>query len=89
MSTLARRSPSLEWVTPRFRASSIALSAGLVAVWSEATVGSGGHSLANYLAFFNGLSGAALIARLGFEALALIAVVRGWRSLPLWIGVRL
>jgi copper transport protein len=86
VSTLARRSPQLDWVTPRFRASSIALSAGLVAVWSEATVGSGGHSLSNYLAFFNGLSGAALLARLGFEALALIAVVRGWRSLPLWIA---
>ena len=86
VSNLALRSPPLEWVRPRFRASSLALSAGLVAVWSEATVGSGGHSLSNYLAFFNGWSGAALIARLAFEALALIAVVRGWRSLPLWVA---
>jgi len=86
VSNLALRSPPLEWVRPRFRASSLALSAGLVAVWSEATVGSGGHSLTNYLAFFNGWSGAALIARLVFEALALIGVVRGWRILPVWIA---
>ncbi len=86
VSTLARRSPALEWVAPRFRASSIALSAGLVAVWSEATVGSGGHSLTSYLAYFNGLSGATLIARLVVEALVLVAVVRGWRSLPLWLA---
>jgi copper transport protein len=86
ISTLARQSPRLEWVSTRFRASSIALSAGLVAVWSEATVGSGGHSLTDYVAFFNGLSGGALIARLGFEALTLLAVVRGWRALPVWLG---
>jgi copper transport protein len=86
ISALARQSPSLEWVSPRFRASSIALSAGLVTVWSEATVGSGGHSLTDYLAFFNGFSGAALIARLGFETLTLVAVVRGWRTLPVWLG---
>ncbi len=86
ISTLARQSPTLEWVSPRFRASSVALSAGLVTVWSEATVGSGGHSLTDYLAFFNGFSGAALIARLGFETLTLVAVVRGWRSLPVWLG---
>ena len=73
-------------MTPGFRASSLALSAGLVAVWSEATVGSGGHSLTDYLAFFNGFSGAALIARLGFETLTLVAVVRGWRTLPVWLG---
>jgi copper transport protein len=82
---LARRSPALAWVKPRFRASSVALSAGLVVVWAEATVGSGGHSAAGYLAFFNGLSGAALIARLLFEALTLVAVVQGWRSLPVWL----
>ena len=86
ISALSRRSPALDWVSPKFRASSIALSAGLVAVWSEATVGSGGHSLTEYVAFFNGFSGAALIARLGFEGLTLVAVVRGWRSLPLWLG---
>jgi copper transport protein len=86
LSRLAGASPPLAWVTPRFRAASIALSAGLVAVWSEATVGSGGHSLTDYLAFFNGLSGAALIARLVFEALALVAVVRGARSLPIWLA---
>ncbi len=86
ISTVARQSPPLAWVGPRFRASSIALSAGLVTVWSEATVGSGGHSLSDYLAFFNGFSGAALIARLGFETLTLVAVVRGWRTLPVWLG---
>jgi copper transport protein len=86
VSRLAGVSPPLAWVTPRFRAASIALSAGLVAVWSEATVGSGGHSLSDYLAFFNGLSGAALIGRLVFETLALVAVVRGSRSLPIWLA---
>jgi copper transport protein len=86
ISALARRSPTLAWVEPRFRASSVALSAGLVVVWAEATVGSGGHSLAGYLAFFNGLSGAALIARLLFEALTLIAVVQGWRTAPVWLA---
>ncbi len=83
---LAARPPALRWVEPGFRASSIALSAGLVAVWAEATVGSGGHSLADYLAFFNGLSGAALIARLIFETLTLVSVVRGWRTLPVWLA---
>lgn len=83
---LARRSPPLEWVKPGFRASSIALSAGLVAVWAEATVGSGGHSLSGYLAFFNGLSGVALIARLCLEALTLVAVVLGSRTLPVWVA---
>ncbi|HVC42794.1 MAG TPA: copper resistance protein CopC [Candidatus Saccharimonadales bacterium] len=86
VSRLARASPALEWVMPKFRASSIALSAGLVAVWAEATVGSGGHSPAEYVAFFNGWSGAALIGRLVFETLTLIAVVREWRSLPVWLG---
>ena len=86
ISTLARRSPPLDWVTPRFRAASLALSAGLVAVWSEATVGSGGHSVSDYVAFFNGWSGAALIARLVLEALALIAVMRGWRILPMFVA---
>ncbi len=86
LSNLARRPPPLDWVMPRFRASSLALSAGLVAVWSEATVGSGGHSLSDYVAFFNGWSGVALIARLVLEALALMAVVRGWRILPLFVA---
>ncbi len=83
---LAMRPPALQWVTLSFRASSIALSAGLVVVWAEATVGSGGHSPAEYAAFFNNLSGAALIARLVFEILTLVAVVRGWRTLPLWLA---
>ncbi len=86
VSRLAALSPPLEWVTPGFRASSLALSAGLVAVWAEATVGSGGHSPAEYLAFFNGFSGAALIARLLFETLTLIAVVRAWGTLPVWVA---
>jgi copper transport protein len=83
---LAQRSPPLEWVKPGFRATSIALSAGLVSVWAEATVGSGGHSISGYLAFFNGLSGAALIARLCFEVVALVAVVLGSRTLPIWVA---
>lgn len=86
ISALARRSPPLEWVRPGFRASSVALSAGLVTIWAEATVGSGGHSLSGYLAFFNGLSGAALIARLCFEVLTLVAVVLGSRTLPVWVA---
>ena len=83
---LARRAPRLEWVAPGFRASSIALSAGLVVVWSEATVASGGHNISNYLAFFDNVSGAVLIARLLFEAFTLVAVTQRWRSLPLWLG---
>jgi copper transport protein len=86
LATLAKRSPPLDWVTPGFRTSSIALSAGLVAVWAEATVGSGGHSVSGYLAFFNGLSGAALIARLCFEILTLVAVVLKSRTVPIWVA---
>ncbi len=87
VSRLARRPPDLEWARPGFRASSVALSAGLVVVWAEATAGSGGHSLSAYLAFFDsGLSGAALIARLVLEALTLAAVAQGWRSLPVWLA---
>jgi copper transport protein len=86
LNRLAQRSPPLDWVKPGFRATSIALSAGLVSVWAEATVGSGGHSVSGYLAFFNGLSGAALIARLCFEVLALVAVVLGSRTLPIWVA---
>lgn len=90
MSRLARRDPPLAWVLPGFRASSIALSAGLVVVWAQATVGSGGHSVSDYLAFFGaGWSGAVLIARLGLEALTLIAVVRGWRLLPAFLAATL
>ena len=87
LSRLATGDPPLEWVRPGFRAASIALSAGLVVVWAEATVGSGGHTISGYLSYFeSGLSGAALLARLGFEALTLVAVVRGWRSLPVWLA---
>ena len=87
MRRLAGDDSELAWVRPGFRAASIALSAGLVVVWAEATVGSGGHTLSGYLSYFgSGLSGAALLARLGFEALALVAVVRGWRTLPLWLA---
>jgi copper transport protein len=87
LSRLARRNPSLPWVQPGFRASSIALSAGLVVVWAQATVASGGHSVSNYLAYFGaGWSGAVLIARLVLEGLTLIAVVRGWRLLPLFLA---
>jgi copper transport protein len=91
LSRLARREPRLEWVKPGFHAASVALSAGLVVVWAQATVGSGGHSLPDYLAYFGaGLSGVALIARLVLEALTLLAVVRGWRTLlPLFLGATL
>jgi copper transport protein len=81
MSRLASRPPPLDWVKPGFRASSVALSAGLVVVWAEATVGSGGHSIPDYLAFFGDLSGVWLIARLVFEALTLVAVVQGRRNI--------
>ena len=83
MSRLARREPPLEWVKPGFRAASIALSAGLVVVWAR-----GDRRLRRTqplglpCLLRAGLSGAALIARLGFEALTLVAVVRGWRTPP-------
>src|SRR6202165_1177303 len=48
VSRLARRQPPIEWVQPGLRAASIALSAGLVVVWAQATVGSGGHSVSEY-----------------------------------------
>jgi copper transport protein len=87
VSRLSRREPRIEWFKPGFRAASVALSAGLVVVWAQATVGSGGHSPSAYLAYFGaGLSGAALLARLALEALTLVAVIRGWRSLPLFLG---
>jgi copper transport protein len=87
VSRLARRQPPIEWVQPGLRAASIALSAGLVVVWAQATVGSGGHSVSEYLAYFGtGLAGVAMVARLGLEALTLVAVIRGWRSLPLLLG---
>jgi len=87
VSRLARREPRIEWVKPGFHAASVALSAGLVVVWAQATVGSGGHSVSEYLAYFGaGLSGVALLARLALEALTLMAVIRGWRSLPLFLG---
>jgi copper transport protein len=87
VSRLSRREPRIEWVEPGYRAASVALSAGLVVVWTQATVGSGGHSPSAYLAYFGaGPSGAALLARLALEALTLVAVIRGWRSLPLFLG---
>jgi methionine-rich copper-binding protein CopC len=87
MRRLAGRAPPLMWVKPGFRASSVALSAGLVVVWAGATVASGGHSLSNYVSYFEaGWSGAVLIARLVLEALTLIAVVRGWRLLPVLVA---
>jgi copper transport protein len=87
LSRLAARAPTITWVKPGFRAASIALSAGLVVVWAEATVASGGHSLSGYLAYFgSGLSGIALLVRLGFEALALVAVLIGSWTLPIWIA---
>ena len=51
----------------------------------EATIASGGHSLAAYGAFFSaGISGPARLLRVAAEALALLAASRGWRTLPLW-----
>jgi copper transport protein len=91
VSRLGRREPTLAWVKPGFHASSVALSAGLVVVWAQATVGSGGHSISDYFSYFgSGLSGAALIARLVFEALTLVAVARGWRAvIPYTLGASL
>jgi copper transport protein len=87
LARLASRPPSLAWVRPRFLGASLALSAGLVVVWAEATIASGGHSLAAYAGYFSsGLSEAARPLRLGFEALALLAVLRQWRGLPFWVA---
>lgn len=87
LTRVAARPPRLAWVRPRFLSASVALSAGLVVVWAEATMASGGHSLAAYAAYFSsGLSEAARPLRLGFEALALVAAMRRWPGLPLWVA---
>jgi copper transport protein len=84
---LAARPPRLAWVGPRFFSTSLALSAGLVVVWAEATMASGGHSIAAYANYFSsGLSEAARPLRLVFEALALLAAQRRWPGLPLWVA---
>jgi len=84
---LAARPPGLAWVRPRFLSASLALSAGLVVVWAEATIASGGHSLSAYAGYFgSGLSEAARPLRIAFEALALITVMRRRPRLPLWVA---
>ena len=84
---LAKRAPPLPWVQPRYFSASLALSAGLVVVWAEATIASGGHALAGYVSYFgSGLAEAMRPLRVVFELLALLSVVRRWRGLPAWVG---
>jgi copper transport protein len=83
---LARIPPALRWVRPRLAVAALALAAGLVVVWGEANIATGGHSLAAYASYFTtGLSGIARLARLGFELLLLLAAIQSWRSVWLWV----
>ena len=87
---LARRAPPLAWVKPRLIMASLALAAGLVVVWAEATVASGGHAVTGCVTYFGaGLPGGARLARLGFEAVLLLTAIRGWRGLMAWTGAAL
>jgi copper transport protein len=84
---LARRAPHLAWVKPQLVLAPIALSAGLIVVWAEATAASGGHSASSFAAFFTSSpSGVARLVRLGFEALCVTAFVRRSRTIWLWTG---
>jgi copper transport protein len=82
VSWLASRAPPLPWVRPRLQVLSVAFAAGLVVVWGEAAIASGGPSLSgleNYLA--TGPPGLARIARLLFEALAAASAAWSWSRL--------
>ena len=87
VAALARRPPRLSWVRPRLAVAALALSAGLVVVWAEASVATSSHSATAYASYFtSGLSGIARLARLGFELLILLAAIRLWRSRWLWVA---
>ncbi len=87
---LAARAPVLTWVRPRLSVAVLALSAGMVVVWGEASVATGGHSLPAFAAYLTtGVTGLARLGRLGFELLIVIAAARSWRSLLVWVGAAL
>jgi copper transport protein len=75
---LSRRDPALPWVRPRLvPALAVALVAGVTVVLAEALLAAGSASVGAISAYFTaGLSGAARVARIALEALALAAAVR-------------
>ena len=86
---LASREPPLPWVRAPFQVLPIALGAGLLVVWGEAALASGGPSLSGLMAYLTGsLAGTARIARLVFETLAVASATwsmsRRW--LAIWVG---
>lgn len=86
VSALASREPRLPWVRPRLQLLSVAFCAGLVVVWGEAAIASGGPSfsgLETYLAA--GLPGTARMARLLCEALAVASAA--WRTSRIWPAI--
>ncbi len=89
---LASREPPLPWVRTPFKVLPLALGAGLLVVWGEAALASGGPSLSGLLAYVTGSpAGIARVARLVFETLAVAtanwSMSRRWLSI--WIGAAL
>lgn len=83
VAALAGRSPPLRWVRVRWWLASIALTAGVIAIWAEVAVATGDQSLsAEWTYFTSGISGIARLARLGCEALVVLTAVR--RSQWIW-----
>lgn len=90
IATLANRPPALAWGRVRYWLAAVALSAGLVAVWGEVTSATGGHSAPAELTYFtSSVGGIARLVRVGAEALAVGAAVRGSRWLWLWTAAAL
>jgi copper transport protein len=85
---LSRRDPALPWVRPRLvPALAVSLVAGVTVVLGEALLAAGSASPADISAYFTaGPSGVARVARIGLEAVALVAAVRGRSVAPAIVG---
>lgn len=83
--TLAARTPRLDWVRVRYWPASIALAAGMIVIWAEVTVATGGHSASAEAAYFtSGIAGPARLGRLACELFAVVAALRRSRWLWVW-----